>query len=342
MVYDTFSLMQWPAARESISRVFNEPETAMRNLSSEYFPWLLIVGLYVVAGFFFPDLFKQNTFLQVLLQTSAIVILAIGMAYTLIVAEIDLSIVSILLFAPLVGHMAVVEFNLPSFMMFVVGAGVGLLAGFVNGWVVTRIGVPSLIMTLASWWTLQGAALSLTGGRTVSNLPDVFSTFGTGSVGPIRYLILVAIAVIVIMWYYSVYTVNGRRMFLVGGDPDAASRMGIDPKKYRMHAFLISGLLASIGGFVMIGRVGIISSQIGQDALMPAIAAPVIAGVSLFGGKGKLINVPAGALLVTTIITIVRKAGVSGTEYQLFQGLLVFVAVVLMELKRGEGLLGGD
>ena len=339
--------MRWSnISSGTIGSTLRNGDSTLRHLSQEYFPWGLVLGLYVVAGFVFPQLFNSETVLTVLIQTTAVTILAIGMSYTLIVAEIDLSIVSVLLFAPLVGILAVRSLGIPSILALPITALVGLTVGYVNGWVITRIGVPSLIQTLASWWALQGAVLSLTQGRTLADLPNFYNTIGVGSVGPVRNLIILTVVVVAIMWFYSVNTVNGRRLFLVGGDPDSASRMGIEASKYKMHAFLISGLLAAIGGVALVGRVGVISSGTGTDLLMPAIAAPVIAGISLFGGTGKIINVPAGALLVQLILTITRVAGISGYEFQLVQGLLVFVVVVLMELKRRQGsllgLLGGN
>ncbi|MFC7018762.1 MULTISPECIES: ABC transporter permease [Haloarcula] len=322
------------------SEILTGREMSARDFVGDYFPWMLVVAIYLVAGVFYRDLFAVDTLESVIVQSTTVIILAIGMAFTLVVAEIDLSIVSALLFAPLMGLFAV-QAGAPMVVGLLVTALVGLLIGAWNGIVITKVGVPSLIQTLASWWILQGAVLSLTQGRSIADFPDLYYQVGSGSVGPFRNILFVTLAVVLIAWYYSTHVVSGRRLFLVGGDPDAAQRMGIDVSKYKMHAFLISGLFAAIGGFVLITRVGVLSSGTGTNLLMPAIAAPVIAGISLFGGTGKIINVPAGALLVQVILTITRVAGVSGYEFQLAQGILVFVAVVLMELKRRDKLFGG-
>lgn len=317
-----------------VETVVGGDNSPLRGLLANYFPWILTVGIYAIAGFFLPTLFEVDTVQTVFLQSTAVTILAVGMGFALIVAEIDLSIVSVLLFAPTAGILAVQEFALPGIVALPLAVAIALVVGYINGFVITRIGVPSLIQTLAAWWALQGAVLSLTQGRTLATLPGFYETLGVGSVGPVRNLIILTVVMVAIAWFYSVRTVSGRRLFLVGGDPDSASRMGINAAKYRRHAFLISAIFAAIGGIALIARVGVISSGTGSDVLMPAIAAPVIAGVSLFGGTGKIINVPAGSLLVQLILTITRVAGISGYEFQLVQGLLVFVAVVLMELKR--------
>lgn len=323
---------------------FGDGSTAIvGTIVRDYFPWILTAVVYLIAGFFFSSLFTVDSFRVLLLQSTAVTILALGMAFALIVAEIDLSIVSILLFAPLVGIMIVQSEAgwlawLPGIAAFPIAIVVALIVGYVNGYVVTKIGVPSLIQTLASWWALQGAVLSLTQGRTITTLPDFYQTLSFGSVGPIPNLIILTVIVTALVWFFSVKTAGGRRLFLVGGDAEAASRMGIDDKKYRKYAFLLSASLAAVGGMALVARVGVLASGIGSQLLMPAIAAPVIAGVSLFGGTGKIINVPAGAILVQLILNITRVAGVGGYEFQLVQGLLVFVIVVLMELKRRHSL----
>jgi len=332
--------------RRALESAIGNDDSLLRGLVTDYFPWILTVGIYLIAGFFLPTLFEGDTIETVFIQSTAVTILALGMAFTLIVAEIDLSIVSVLLFAPTAGILAVQHFGLPGILALPLAIVVALVVGYINGIVITKIGVPSLIQTLAAWWALQGAVLSLTQGRTLAAIPEFYQTLGVGSIGPVRNLIILTVIVVALAWFYSVKTVSGRRLFLVGGDSDSASRMGIDAAKYRRQAFLISAVLAALGGIALISRVGVISSGTGADLLMPAIAAPVIAGVSLFGGTGKIINVPAGALLVQLILTITRVAGISGYEFQLVQGLLVFVAVVLMELKRQNSLrtlvLGGD
>lgn len=321
----------------TVSELLTSNELSAKDFVANYFPWVLVVLIYLVAGIFFGDLFSVNTLESVVVQSTPVIILAIGMAFTLIVAEIDLSVVSALLFAPLIGIYAI-QAGAPTIVGLLVTAVTGLLIGAWNGIVITKVGVPSLIQTLASWWILEGAVLSLTNGRSLANFPDLYYQIGTDSLGPFRYILFIALAAVLIAWYYSTNVVSGRRLFLVGGDPEASERMGLDVGKYKMQAFLISGLFAAIGGFTLVTRVGTLSSGTGSNLLMPAIAAPVIAGISLFGGTGKIINVPAGALLVQVILTITRVAGVSGYEFQLAQGILVFVAVVLMELKRRDEL----
>ena len=326
--------------RGTVEAAINGGELSIRGLLSSYFPWVLLVVFYAGASVFLPSLMTGAQINLLLVQSTPVILLGVGLTFCLATAEFDLSIVGLVSFAPLVGLLAWQNLGIPPVLALVVIGGVGLVVGLFNGLVVTNIGIPSLISTLAMWWVLQGAVLSLTGGRTFAAFPELYSQIGIGSVGPIRYLVIIALALTIIAWFFSVKVPAGRRIFLVGGDPGAAERMGIDIDRYKIYAFMISGLFASIAGVLLVSRVGSLSSGTGSELLMPAIAAPVIAGVSLFGGTGKVINVLAGAILVRALLQITRVAGVSGTNFQLVQGLLIFVVVILMESQIRAVILG--
>jgi ribose/xylose/arabinose/galactoside ABC-type transport system permease subunit len=299
--------------------------------ATDYFPWILLLIIYIVAGVGLPDLLSLNQIEQVLVQSTPVILLAIGLGFCLIVGEFDLSIIGVLTFAPLVGLHLINEFGLPPALGFVAIVFVGLIIGSINGVLITKLGIPSLILTLATWWILEGAVLSITGGRTVANIPNLFRTIGIGDVVGLRYLVIIALVMAIIAWYFSVAILQGRRLFLVGGDADACLRLGIDVDRQKILAFALSGAFAALAGVLLISRVGSLSSGTGSELLMPAIAAPVIAGVSLFGGTGKVINIIAGAILVRALLTIVRVAGVSGTEFQMVQGILVLMVILVME-----------
>lgn len=310
-----------------------------RNLS-EYFPWVLLVIFYLGAGMIYPSLLSEGQLSQLLIQSTPVILLGIGLGFVLITAEFDLSIVGVLSFAPLVGIHAVNNWGVPPVLGIVIILAVGVAIGYFNGVVVTKLGIPSLILTLASWWILVGAVLSVTGGRTLAKFPDLYRTLGIESIGPLRYVVIVALLFAIIAWFFSTRVRAGRRLYLVGGDPEASKRMGINNDRQKIYAFMISGLFASIAGLLLVSRVGSLSSGTGSELLMPAIAAPVIAGVSLFGGTGKIINIVAGALLVRGILIVTRVAGVSGTEFQLVQGILVLIIIVLMEGRFREIIFG--
>lgn len=295
----------------------------------EYYTWFLFIGIYLATGLFVPTLFKPVTFLNlVVVQGTTVGLLSIGMAFVMIVGEIDLSVVAVAAFAPMAGIFSwEMGFPVPAAILVTLLIGVGV--GLFNGLLITRLRIPSLVQTVAMWWMLGGIVLIATRGVAKSGLPDTWMRLGRVFIGPIQLLVLFFIIVVIGAIFFARRTVTGRRLYLVGGNSEACSAMGIPVNRVRITAFMVSGFFAALAGYVLSARMGFISARFAIEWLMPAIAAPVIAGVSLTGGRGNLINVVAGAYLVQLIVIVVRAGGVSGYSYEFVQGLLVFIAVLI-------------
>jgi len=300
----------------------------------EYYTWFLFVGIYVVTGLFVPTLFTHLTFLSVLVQGTTVGFLSIGMAFVMIVGEIDLSIVAVASFAPMAGILAMeTGLPVPLAILFTLLVGVGV--GLFNGLLITKLRIPSLVQTVAMWWMLAGIVLVATKGMAKAGLPDAWMELGRVFIGPIQLLLFFFVIVVIAAIIFARRTVTGRRLYLVGGNSEACSAMGIPVDRIRIIAFIVSGFFSALAGYVLSARMGFVSARFAVEWLMPAIAAPVIAGVSLTGGRGNLINVVAGAYLVQLIVIIVRAGGVSGYSYEFVQGLLVFIAI-LVDVVRGR------
>lgn len=304
----------------------------------EYHTWLLFIGIYLATGLFIPTLFRPVTFLNVLVQGTTVGLLSIGMAFVMLVGEIDLSVVAVASFAPMAGILAwEIGFPVPAAISLTLLVGVGV--GLFNGLLITKLRIPSLVQTLAMWWMLAGIVLVATKGMAKAGLPDTWMRLGRVFIGPIQLLVLFFIIVVIGAIFFARRTVTGKRLYLVGGNREASSAMGIPVDRIRVIAFMLSGFFAALAGYVLSARMGFVSARFAVEWLMPAIAAPVIAGISLTGGRGNLINVVAGAYLVQLIVIIVRAGGVSGYSYQFVQGLLVFIAILVdVVRKRVTGL----
>lgn len=299
----------------------------------EHYTWLLFVVIYLLTGIFIPTLFTSVTLLNVVVQGTTVCLLSLGMAFVMIVGEIDLSIVAVAAFAPLAGIFSwEAGFPVPASILLTLLVGVGV--GFFNGWMITKFGVPSLVQTVSMWWILAGLVLIITRGVAKTGLPPAWMLLGRVFVGPVPLLVFFFLVVVILAMIFSRRTVTGKRLYLVGGNTEACSAMGIPVNTVRIIAFMISGLFAALSGYVLSARMGFISARFAVEWLMPAIAAPVIAGVSLTGGRGNLFNVIAGAYLVQLIVIIVRSGGVSGYFTEFVQGLLVFIAVMVDTAKR--------
>jgi len=295
----------------------------------EYHTWFLFLVVYIIMGIFIPSLFNAATLLNVIIQGTTVALLAIGMAFVMLVGEIDLSIASIAAFAPMMGVMAMEKFGLPVILAilltFLVGAGIGLF----NGLLVTKVKVPSLVQTLTTQWMLLGILLLITKGHAKTGLPSGWLWPGRTFVGPVPVLVFFFLAVVIGSIFFATRTVTGKRIYLVGGNREACKAMGIPVDRIITISFVLSGVFAALAGYLLSSRMAFVSATFASEWLMPAIAAPVIAGVSLCGGRGNLVNVIAGAYLVQVIVIIVTAGGISGYAYQFIQGLLVFIALLV-------------
>ena len=302
---------------------------------SEHYTWFLFIVIYIGAGFFVPTLFELETIVNVILiQGVTVCLLSTGMAFVMLVGEIDLSIVAVAAFAPLMGMLVWEAGLLPvqAALLFVLLIGVGI--GVFNGMMITKLRIPSLVQTVTMWWILGGIVLIITRGVAKTGLPSAWMWLGRAFIGPVPVLVLFFLAVIAGTVVFSRRTVTGMRLYLVGGNAEACRAMGIPVDRIRIIAFMISGFFAALAGYALSARMGFISARFATEWLMPAIAAPVIAGVSLTGGRGNFINIVAGAYLVQLIVIIVRAGGFSGYYTDFVQGLLVFVAVLVDTIRR--------
>lgn len=305
-----------------------------KNYVIKYPTWPLLIGCYLAFSAVFPILLTPESIWNIIVQGSTIVLLSLGMTFVMLTGNIDLSVASTAAFAALVGLFCIKDLHLPGYVAILIVCVVSAFIGLLNGLLVTKMRIPSLVATLCTWWMLAGIVLLWTEGRSFTGYDDYWTIIGMGTIGPIRVLLIFIIITIIIAVLISKRTVTGLRMYLVGGNPIAASNMGISLSKTVIAAYLLSAIFAGVAGIVLSSRLGFVSPIFATEWLMPAIAAPVISGVSLTGGRGDLINVVAGAYLVQLIVLVVRVGGLGGFYFQLVQGLLIFIAVIVDTVRK--------
>jgi ribose/xylose/arabinose/galactoside ABC-type transport system permease subunit len=301
---------------------------AVRTILVQYYTWLLFIVIYLVLGIFVPTIFKTAILLNVLVQGTTVCLLSIGMTFVMLVGEIDLSMVAVAAFSTMAGILSW-EMGFPVPAAILLTLLFGIVIGFFNGLIITKLKIPSLVQTVAMWWIVEGIVLIVTRGVAKAGLPDAWMLLGRVFIGPIPLLVFFFIVVVIVAIIFARRTVTGRRLYLVGGNREACSAMGIPVDKIRIISFMISGFFGALAGYVSSSRMGFVSSSFAVEWLMPAIAAPVIAGVSLTGGRGNFLNVIAGAYLVQLIVMVVRAGGVSGYFTEFVQGVLVFIAILI-------------
>lgn len=306
----------------------------VKSFVAHYSTWFLLAGCYLAFGAVFPVLLTVESFWSMLVQGTTVVLLSIGMTFVMLTGEIDLSVASVAALSALFGLYCISELKLPGYIALLLVVLLGAVVGVINGVLVTRIKIPSLVATVTTWWMIAGIVLLWTQGRSLTGYDAYWTYIGMGTIGPIRVVLLFLIALVIVAVIIAKRTVTGLRIYIVGGNPEAARNMGISVEKIKTIAFIISGIFAALAGYTLSSRLGFVSPVFATEWLMPAIAAPVISGVSLRGGRGNIINVVAGAYLVQLIVLIVRIGGLGGYFYQFAQGLLIFVAVIVDTIRR--------
>ena len=307
---------------------------AVERFFMEYSMWLLLIGTYVVLSFLIPSLATPRNIQNVLVQGVVVGCLSIGMGFVILTGNIDLSMVATAGFAPLIGIYAVNLFNVPFYIAIIITILTGVGVGVFNGLMVEKLRIPSIVQTLISWWVLWGLALIMTGGEAIAVLSEGWNWIGSAWIGPIRAILLGYVVILIVTIFLVSNTRTGLRLYLTGGNRVAAQAAGINTTRTVVLSFIISGTFAAIAGYFLSARLALITPRYAEEWFMPSIAAPVISGFALTGGRGNFINLIAGAYLVQIIVVAVRLAGLGGWYEMLTQGLLILAAVLVDVARR--------
>ena len=295
--------------------------------------WLWLVALVVIFGVFNPFFLSVANLQNVLLQATVLGLLALAVSLPLLVGEIDLSIASKLGFSSVVGAMLVARLHVPWGLGALVGIGAGTLVGVFNGLCITRLRMVSLIETLAMMIILQGALLALTHGNTITDLPNGYYWIGQFTLG--GWPVMPAVFVVALLGeiVFLGRTTLGRSVYAVGGNVHAAEAAGIRSRRIKVLAFSISGFLSALAGYLLAAWQMAITSNQGEGFLLYAIAAPIIGGVSVFGGRGHVPGILGGVLLLTVIHVGLSIVNVPSFYVDMIGGLAIFVAVAIDALR---------
>jgi ribose transport system permease protein len=211
----------------------------------------------------------------------------------------------------------------------VAAIGVGAACGFINGFITVRWVVPSFIVTLGMLNIARGAALQTTNAASVFGFPASFNSFGTATVAGIPAVFLVALLVIIVGHLVLTRTVFGRMLFAIGTNEESVRLSGHRTSIYKVAAFSISGALAGLAAIIYMTRLHTSSPIIGQGFELNAIAAVIIGGTSLFGGRGSLVGTFLGACLLGVLANGLLLLGVGDFARQMVTGAVIIFAVVL-------------
>ncbi len=277
-----------------------------------------------------------SNLLNIVRQTTPITIMAVGMAFALCAGEIDLSIGSVVALSSLV---AAVLLRADSTALAIAGGlGVGLAVGLINGLATVKLRIPSFLVTLGTMSVVAGEARSITKLQAVAIENSTFNfLMGSGSLGPIPILLVWTLAVALIG--HSVFlkeTAFGRHVLATGGNRGAAQSVGIKTQRIKVAALTISATTAALAGMLYAGRLNGARYTLGEADLLTVIAAVVIGGTSLFGGKGSVVGAVMGSLIMGMVNNGLVLMGLDVSQQMVVRGFLIIAAVSLSLRERAR------
>jgi rhamnose transport system permease protein len=300
---------------------------------------LLVVFGLTQPGFLSPYALADSTF-----NFSEKGILALALALLIVTGEIDLSIAAILALCSLAMGYAMKAGAGPLGMTlaaFVTGG----VAGALNGVLVTRYKLPSIVVTIGTLSLYRGLAMVALGDQAISGYPEVFSTLGNSYLGevvgvrwliiPIEFAVLLVAALAVGVTLHR--TVLGRRLYAIGANPVAARFSGIEADRYRLALFVFAGLMAALAAVMLTGRIGSTRPNIAMGWELDAITMVILGGVAIEGGRGSIVGTMLAVLLLGLFTFAMGMANVTGIVMSMVIGVLLIVSMVLPRLFKRQG-----
>ena len=294
---------------------------------------VIIIGG-VMLSFASPVFFTRINIENLLFSSTIIAVVAIGQAFVILVAGIDLSVGAVLALSSVLGVVLATQTGLPvivaALLALAAGAGIGLL----NGVAVTRLRVPALIATLAMMSVTRGVAYLISDGRNIAPVPSIYIEIQSLRIFGIPFVIIFTAAVALVAHVVLTRTRFGREIFATGGNAVAARLAGIQTDRVVLMAYVISGFAAALGGLMITARLAAGAATAGFGYELTVISAVVIGGVSLFGGEGKISGVLLGVILLGLVQNAVNLLNVPPNYDYIVSGAVIAAAAALDVYRR--------
>lgn len=318
-------------------------------------PLIALLLLMAVLAMLSPHFLNADNLLTVVRQTAFVAILAVGQTFVIIRGGIDLSvaataglsasIVAVLMTEPVL-FLGIPLGPMSPVLAILLGLMVGALAGTFNGFIIARFGIPDFIATLGAMTLFRGLALLVTGGLPVptfrigvgvgAGLPEFLLWAGSGHIFGIPFLLIAVLIVAITGGLILKFTVFGRSIYAVGGNREAARASGINVGRTTILIYAFSGLMAAIGGILLMGRLSSANALMGEGAELQSIASTVIGGTNLFGGEGGVFGTMIGALILGVLGNGLNLLNVSPFWQRVAQGVIIILVVVLDQWRRNR------
>jgi ribose transport system permease protein len=294
--------------------------------------WIAVIGLYVVSGSISPGMFHVDQVLNILQVSAFLGVVATGQTLALLVGGIDVSVAGVVTMSNIVSTSIMVGRSETMFSGIAICLLIAVAVGLINGYTITMLRVTPLVATLAMNSILFGAALVYTGGAPHGTVSPGFLVFGQGHLIGLPVSTLCWLTVALAMVWLTRKTIFGRRLYAVGANPEAARLVGIAVRRTVTAAYILSSVMAALGGLLLTSYIGSPSLGIGDQFLLTSIAAVVVGGTALNGGVGSVLATIGGTLFITELNSFTNIVSVStGTQFVL-QGAIIALSVLLYRL----------
>jgi inositol transport system permease protein len=311
------------------------------GLLARFAPLIFLVVLMAVFAVMEPRFLSALNLFNIMRQVSITGLLAVGMTFIILTAGIDLSIGSLLALCGLAAA-AVAKGGFQE--RFSVGAGaeaagfgweaavlvaiaIGLAGGLIQGLAITRLKVPPFVVTLGGMSAFRGAALLFAGGGPISGFPPDYTWWGQGRIGPVPVPVIIFVAFAILAHVVLRYTRYGRKVYAIGGNPEAARLSGLNVRRITCSVYVIMGFFAGLGAFVLSARLNSAEAVAGTGIELTVIASVVIGGTSLFGGVGSIFGTVIGTVLIGVLLNGLVLMNVSSYIQQIIIGVIIVLAV---------------
>src|SRR5215831_6460111 len=307
--------------------------TRLATIWDRYGTLCILVIIVVLFSALSPTIFtKPDNIVQIFVQSSITILIAVGEFFAILIAGIDLSVGSILALTGMITGKLMVAGVHPFLAVLIGGVFTGIVLGAINGFLVNFTGLHPFIITLGTNAIFRGVTLIISGANPVFGFPYDFISALTGNVWFVPAPVVLAIAVALVLWFITAKTRLGRNIYALGGNREAAYFSGIDVKLHTLIVFMISGVCSGLAGVLSAARLGAAEPAAGLGFETFAIASAIIGGTSFFGGKGRIPSVVIGGLIIGTISNGLNMLQIQ-TFYQLVvMGSLIIAAVSLDRL----------
>jgi simple sugar transport system permease protein len=311
-----------------------------------YTMYPVILLLVIIGAIVAPRFATTTNLVNILEQISVLGLTTIGLTFVVLIGRLDLSLEGVVGFAPMFAAVTLVPaavgglgLELPAWMGLVVALGVAGAIGWFNGFMVVKVGLNPFISTLGLLVLLRGGVLIISNGRSIYSPGKALTFLGSEKVFGVPLSVLVFIAVAAVVGVLFKYHRYGRALYAIGGNEEAARAAGINVDKIIWSAFICAALLAGLAGVLMTGRLDSAVTTQGQGIIFSAFAAAVIGGVSLGGGRGTIVGVVSGVLLIGVINNLLTLAQVPSFYVQASTGAVIIIAAVLTTIasRRSSG-----